>query len=186
MYAVCSRYPEKLASSVKLETVQRGVYLCERGSDQIRIVVAGEVPDEPHNALLNLFSASAERASYGAAHYQQRSPDTNSLLPYFLENYREEGINMSYTMADFRHDNAKEQFNRMTSEERQEWLRTLSEEELLAALPPEAIAKLLERLKGEPGSKGQTTASKLTGPETHDSFSRWLYAEHAHADETVP
>src|SRR5437667_1794904 len=55
LYAVCSRYPQNLADRLLLEVLQSGVYSCERGSDQIRIIVAGQVPDEPHNALLHLF-----------------------------------------------------------------------------------------------------------------------------------
>jgi hypothetical protein len=43
LYAVCSRHPQKLANHVTLEPVQPGVYTCERGTDKIRIIVAGRV-----------------------------------------------------------------------------------------------------------------------------------------------
>jgi hypothetical protein len=165
LYAVCSRYPQNLASHLPLEPVQPGVYACERGTDRIRIIVAGQVPEEPQNALLHLFSASAERVGYGAGHYEQRSHDTNPLLGRVLTNYRREGKVMSYTMADFRRDTAKEYLEELTPEERQdvlqsmapekrqEVLRGLSAEELLAALAPEEIAKYLKKLQSEPPSR---------------------------------
>ena len=85
LYAVCSRYPYNLANRVKLQPVQQGVYECERGTDVIRLIgVAGQVSREPQNALLHLFSASAETVGYGAGHYQQRSHDTSSLVGRLL------------------------------------------------------------------------------------------------------
>jgi hypothetical protein len=59
---------------------------------------------------------------------------------------------MSYTMADFQREYAKEYFRDLTAEERQEVLRGLSAEELLAALSPEQIAKL-KKLQSEPTSR---------------------------------
>ena len=55
----------------------RGRACTSAGSDTIRIIVAGQVSREPHNALLHLFSASTETVGYGAGHYQQRSQDTS-------------------------------------------------------------------------------------------------------------
>src|SRR5437660_1461127 len=39
LYAVCSRYPQNLASAVALRRLQDGVYECRRGTDMIRVVV---------------------------------------------------------------------------------------------------------------------------------------------------
>jgi hypothetical protein len=147
LYAVCSRYPQNLAKHLTLEPVQPGVYACERGTDRIRIIVAGQVAEEPQNALLHLFSASAERVGYGAGHYDQRSHDTNPLLARVLTNYRREGNIMSYTMADFRRETAKEYLEELTPEERREVLRGLPAEEL------EEVAKDLKKLQSEPPSR---------------------------------
>jgi hypothetical protein len=153
LYAVCSRSPQNLANHLTLEPVRPGVYACERGTDRIRIIVAGQVAEDPQNAVWHLFSASAERVGYGAGHYQQRSGDTSSLLGDLLGNYQGEGIAMSYTMADYRRDYAKEHFKDLTAEERRELLRGLSAEERLAGLSAEEIAKCLKKSQSEPPSR---------------------------------
>src|SRR5438445_2801424 len=140
LYAVCSRYPHNLANHVALEPVHHGVYACRRGTDGIRIIVAGQVSREPHNALLHLFSASAEIVGYGAGHYEQRSQEANALLRDLLTNYRGEGIAMSYTMADYRREKVEEYFNEMTPEKQRELVRRLKSELLRSLTLEERLA----------------------------------------------
>src|SRR5438876_2248246 len=52
LYAVCARPPRDLFASVPPEPVRPGVYICRRGTDAIRLVVAAELPREEQNALL--------------------------------------------------------------------------------------------------------------------------------------
>src|SRR5438552_4972630 len=153
LYAVCSRYPHNLVNHVTLEPVHQGMYACERGTDKIRIIVAGQVSREPQNALLHLFSASAETVGYGAGHYEQRSHDTSSLVGRLLGNYRGEGITMSYTMADYRRDTAKEYLRELTPEEQREVLRGLTPETRLAGLSAEEITGYLKKLKAKRPSR---------------------------------
>jgi hypothetical protein len=134
LYGVCSRYPQKLANEVKLETIQQGVYECQRGTDRFRIVVAGQLPEEPHNALLHLFSASAARLDYGASHHQLRSDDTGALVRRLFEKYKGEGIAMAYTMEDFRRDERRRTLQSQTPEELREALQNLTPEQLQATL----------------------------------------------------
>src|SRR5262249_33482605 len=94
LYAVCSRYPHNLANEGPWERLQEGVYRCRRGTDVIRVVVAGQLPKAEHNAMLHLFSASAERVAYGAGSYRQRSEQTSTLLDRLFEGYQREGIAM--------------------------------------------------------------------------------------------
>jgi hypothetical protein len=56
LYAVVARFPHNLAGHER----QAGVYDCRWGLDVVRVVVAGELPREAHNAPLHLFSASPE------------------------------------------------------------------------------------------------------------------------------
>jgi len=153
LYAVCSRYPHNLVNHVTLEPVHQGMYACERGTDKIRIIVAGQVSREPQNALLHLFSASAETVGYGAGHYEQRSHDTSSLVGRLLGSYQGEGIAMSYTMADYRRDTAEEYLKELTPEERRKVLENLTAEERLAGLSAEEIAAYLKKLKSERPSR---------------------------------
>ncbi len=57
LYAVCARLPQKLSQQVPWQERQAGVYDCRWGTDTVRVVVAGELPREAHNAPLHLFSA---------------------------------------------------------------------------------------------------------------------------------
>src|SRR6202021_12688 len=82
----------------------QGVYECRRGTAVIRILVAGELPRSENNALLHLFSAAPEQAQFGAAHYKLRTEDSSTLLGRLFAMYRSEGLDMPYTMEDFRRD----------------------------------------------------------------------------------
>jgi hypothetical protein len=50
LYAVCARFPQQVSGQVPWKPVQPGVYDCEWGTDTIRVLVAGELPREAHNA----------------------------------------------------------------------------------------------------------------------------------------
>src|SRR5262249_43832571 len=80
LYAVTTRFPQNLSGQVPWKTVQAGVYDCQWGTDTIRVVVAEELPPEPHNAPLHLFSASPELVNFGRRVYQRRSANTGALL----------------------------------------------------------------------------------------------------------
>jgi hypothetical protein len=145
LYAVCARFPHNLSGQVPWQKVQAGVYDCRWGTDTIRVVVAGELPREPHNAPWHLFSASPDLVSFGRSAYQQRSAKTSRLLRQLFETLQGEGLAMPYTWEDFERDYIKEHFPQLTPEEQREALERLSPEqrrEVLQALPPE------ERLAG--------------------------------------
>jgi hypothetical protein len=138
LYAISSSYPHNLANEVALQPLREGVYDCRRGSNQIRVIVAGKLSRAAHNAPLHLFSASVEQIGYGARHYQQRSPNTSTVLQQLFQGYDREGVVMPYTMQDFQRDYAKEHFKDLTTQERLECLGRLSaaeRRELLAGLP---------------------------------------------------
>jgi hypothetical protein len=140
LYAVAARFPHNLSGQVPWHRVQAGVYDCAWGTDTIRVIVAGELSREAHNAPLHLFSASPDLVAFAGGAYRRRSEDTSGLLAQLLERFREEGLAMSYTMEDFRRDYAKEHFARLTPQEQREALERLSPEqrrEVLQALPPE-------------------------------------------------
>jgi hypothetical protein len=146
LFAVTARYPHNLAGQAVWAEVRPGVYDCRRGTDVIRVLVAGQLPRTENNALLHLFSAAQEQVRYGRAHYQQRSAETSTLLYRLLQLYEREGLNMPYTMADFVRDFTKEHLKDLTPEER---VAGLSPEERVAGLSPEEKAALLKRLQGE-------------------------------------
>lgn len=158
LYAVCARFPHNLAGQVPWQRVRAGVYDCRWGTDTVRVLVAGELPREPHNAPLHLFSAAPALVGFAGAAYRRRSEYTSRLLAQLFERLRGEGLTMTYTMEDFNRQFIKEHFAKLTPEEQREALERLSPEnrrELLQALLPEGplaglsreqIRQLLEQL----------------------------------------
>jgi hypothetical protein len=146
LYAVSARFPHNLAGLVPWQRIQEGVYDCRWGTDTIRVVVAGELPREAHNAPLHLFSASPDLIGFGSGAYRRRSENTSALLRQLFERLQGEGIAMSYTMEDFQRQYVKEHFAELTPEERREVLESLPPEERLAGLSEEQIRQFLERL----------------------------------------
>jgi hypothetical protein len=154
LFAVCARRPQKLAQQVPWQGRGPGVYDCRWGTDTVRVVVAGELPREAHNAPLHLFSASPDLVHFGGTAYQRRSEDTSQLLDQLFGRLRGEGLAMAYTMRDFRRDYIKEHLPELPRQELEDVLQVLPAqarlaglpaEELLAALPVEQIRKYLDR-----------------------------------------
>jgi hypothetical protein len=146
LHAVCARFPHNLAGQVPWQERQAGVYDCRWGLDSVRIIVAGQLPREAHNAPLHLFSASPELIDFASGAYQRRSEDTSGLLWQLAQRLRREGFAVSYTMQDFRRDFVKEHFPELTPEEREEVLQSLPPEERLAGLSAEQIRQYLDQL----------------------------------------
>jgi len=140
LYAVCARFPHNLSSQAPWQDVRAGVYDCRWGTDVVRVVVAGELPREAHNAPLHLFSASPELVGFGSRAYRRRSKNTSAMLGQLLEKFQGEGLTMSYTMEDFQRQYAKEHFAKLTPEDQRE---------ALEALPPEKRRKILDSLPPE-------------------------------------
>src|SRR5262249_28503685 len=144
---------------------QAGVYDCRWGTDEVRVLVAGDLPREVHNAPLHLFSASPEVLSFGQSAYQRRSKTTSLLLGPLFESLNGEVFAMPYTMEDFKRDYVKGHFAKLTPEEqrqalerlspeqRQQVLQSLPAEERLAGLSEEEIRHYLERLTADRSSE---------------------------------
>jgi hypothetical protein len=126
LYAVAARFPQNLSNQVPWQRQQAGVYDCRWGLDVVRVVVAGELSREPHNAPLHLFSASAELVGFASGTYQQRSEHTSRLLRQLFEKFQGEGVVMPYTMEDFERQYFVEHFPKLTAEQRSKLLQSLS------------------------------------------------------------
>jgi hypothetical protein len=118
---------------------------CRWGTDTVRVVVAGDLPREPHNAPLQLFSAAPELVEFGSRAYQRRSEQTSRLLGQLFEKLQAEGFAMSFTMEDFNRQYIKEHFARLTPEEQRQALELLPPERRLAGLSAEQIRQYLDK-----------------------------------------
>jgi hypothetical protein len=150
LYAVAARFPQSLSGRVPWERVQPGVYDCRWGTDTIRVVVAGELSREAHNAPLHLFSAQPGLIAFGGKSYRRRSANASGLLNELLQGLQAEGLGVPYTMQDFQRDYVKKHFPELTREEREDIIQTLTPEERLAGLTAEQIQQYLDRLAAEP------------------------------------
>ena len=142
LFAICARRPEKVMGQVPWRERRAGVYDLPWGTDTVRVVVAGELRRQPHNAPLHLFSASPHLVGFGGRAYRRRSERTSRLLGDLFGQFRGEGLAVAYTMKDFDRDYIKRHLPELPREEREDVLRALAPEERLAGLAPE------ERLAG--------------------------------------
>ena len=152
LYAVVARFPHNLSGQVPWQQRQAGVYHCQWGTDVVRVIVAGELPREAHNAPLHLFSASPALVGFGRGAYRQRSETTSLLLGQLFESFQGEGFAMAYTMEDFKRDYFKKHIRQLTSQEWRDILEALTPEKQLAilgALPPEKQQEALQALPPE-------------------------------------
>ncbi len=149
LYAVTARYPQNLSVQVPWQRVQAGVYDCQWGADTIRVVLAGELSREPHNAPLHLFSASADLVGFGGRAYQRRSRSTSGLLIQLFEGLQSEGFPMPYTMEEFQRQFVKDHFPRLTPEERRDVIKSLPPEErkdVVTSMSPEERKDVIKSL----------------------------------------
>lgn len=161
LYAVCARFPQSLSGQVAWHERQAGVYDCRWGTDSVRVVVAGQLPREKHNAPLHLFSASPELVGFGSSGYQQRSNFTSQLIWQLFKRFQGEGWVMPYTMADFKREVLEKELKEATPEERRKFFRSLPLEEQRAALeslPADQRRAILDALPAEERLAGLSDA----------------------------
>jgi hypothetical protein len=174
LFAVTVRFPQKLEQQVEMTRVQAGVYEVRYYTGKLRVIVVHQLPLAEHNAMLHLFGAQDELVSYGKRHYQVRSEETSTVLLRLFARYRQENTIMPDLLEQLTRETIDEllrklppddllkQLTRETIDELlrklppeelrkrlspQQRLQGLSDDDLLAALPPERRAALLRRLK---------------------------------------
>jgi hypothetical protein len=145
LYAVAARFPQGLSAKVPWERVQDGVYDCRWGTDTVRVVVAGELPREAHNAPLHLFSSQPALVEFGGRAYQRHSGQTSRLLLQLFKELQLEGLAMPFTMEDFNRQFVMDRFPELTPEQRQKVLKAIPPDERLAGLTEEQIQEYLDR-----------------------------------------
>jgi hypothetical protein len=167
LYAVCTHYPQQLATQFTLTKVQTGVYELACLDSVTRIIVTSQVPRRPHNTLWQLFSGVATHFRYAQQHHQWRDANTSSLINQLYQHYQLEEVFMPYTMADFRRDSkrflinqVKDNLDTVLEELSPEIVKRLSLEQRLQELTP---AQRLKGLTPEQRLKELTPAQRLKG-----------------------
>ncbi len=146
--AVTARYPEDLVSSMGerwRESAQAGVYTMEWGTRTVVVIVCRRVERSARNALWLLFSGDPEKVDFAMRHFGLKQSDLSTILGEISDTYRLEGLNMPYTLEDFKREVRErrlEELKHPTPEEKEAVLSALSPGERLAGLSRE------ERLAG--------------------------------------
>ena len=160
LFAICTRYPQKLAKQVTWQRVEPGVYDVPWGTDTIRVLVLNEMPIDDHNAFWNLFSADRKRIDYASERYRLRqTSQASSLLESLYENYQEEGVPMPYTMEDFLRDVRKKDLEALTPEER---LAGLSNEQLREIVQKAQQRLVPAKVATKPRAKARRVAKRTS------------------------
>ena len=117
LYAVSTRYPSKLFSGVSAEEIREGVWECRVLSRNIRILVLSRLPLEQRNAILAFFTFDRGKVKFALENYQWQMDDGSTVINQLLERYTQEGIDMPYTMEQFRKEYVKAHLGDLDPEE---------------------------------------------------------------------
>ena len=152
LFAVCARYPQKLAQQVALKAVKEGVYEMQLVTMLVRIIVLNQLPCEEHNSMLLLFSAREDLLRYAREHYRPHSPETSTLLYELFKTYSEDPT-MSTKLQEFVRQSIDQLLQSLPPEELrkhlspEERLKGLSADDVVKGLPPEILETLARQLK---------------------------------------
>ncbi|MGE0083980.1 MAG: hypothetical protein AB7S75_06115 [Desulfococcaceae bacterium] len=149
LYAVCTKYPAKLAKEVPLKALKAGVYDLRWGIRDIRVIVSSQTEKEERNAVWLMFSAVAESVHYGFSRYRGKLDEMSIAIRDLFTNYQTEGIiAMPYTIEDYRREIKERALKMMTPDD---VIRAFPAEEIFKRFSPEEIFKRFspeERLRG--------------------------------------
>jgi hypothetical protein len=178
LYAVSTRYPEKLFGQVTPVQIGEGVYEARWAVRPVRIIVLSRIPKAERNVLWLLFSTDPEKVGYGAEHYRQ-SGEMSTLINDLFKKYHTEGIVMPYTIEDYRKDYVREHMHKLPLAER---LKGITPDELFREFPPDELFKGLppeERLRGLP------VADRIKGLSPEDIFKELSEEDRRKAAEII-
>ena len=164
MYAVSTRRPDGLLSITGATETKPGVWDLRVLSRDIRILVLSGLPLAQRNAVLAFFTFDAEKVRFALNHYQWQMEDGSTVINQLLDKYSLEGIDMPYTMEQFRKEYVKAHLGELDPEE---VLSRFAPEDRLKGLEPE------DRLKGlepEDRLKGLEPEDRLKGLEPEEVF----------------
>ena len=146
--AVTAQYPRKLALEMGSQwqpTELEGVYEMKWGTRPIMVIVCRQVEMTERNALWLLFSGQEVRVAFAMKHFGLNNHDMSTILSKISETYQLQGLNMPYTVEDFKRECIEEAFEEIKD------LPEAEQQRILAHLPPNLRLKGLDpkdRLEG--------------------------------------
>jgi len=138
LFAVSTRFPQKLSQLLALQRVSAGVYDVPWCTGQVRLIVLSEIPEGTHNAVWRLFSAKPEAVMQARNQYQLHQSRISTIVQQLFEYYQQERMNMSYTVQDYQKDYVREHLDLLSTDE---VLRRYSPDEVLRRYSPDEVLK---------------------------------------------
>ena len=138
LFAVSTRFPQKLSQMLALQPLSAGVYDVPWCTDRVRLIVLSEIPEGTHNAVWRLFSAKPEAVMQAHSQYQLHQSDLSTIVRQLFEYYQQERMNMSYTVQDYQKDFVREHLNLLSTDE---VLKRYSPDEVLKRYSPDEVLK---------------------------------------------
>lgn len=84
LYAVCTRYPHKLAKKHPLDFKKEGVYELAGGLKVIRVIVLSQIPQTQRNTMWQLFSSVFSKFNYAKIlHQGSPVPELSSIINWY-------------------------------------------------------------------------------------------------------
>ena len=115
LFAIATRFPEKLASKVTLQAQSVGVYDVAWGTDTIRLLVLKEIPAADRNMISNLFSAEPMRIVAGVSQFRSNPHELSYILEELLKKYHGEP-DMPQTLEEMLRDSRDRVEKRLIAE----------------------------------------------------------------------
>ena len=163
LLGIATRYPRKLSREIRLFSIKKGVYCLNHGDKAIDIIVISQLPKEQKNAIFHLFSTKSDHIDFGLINYKWKREDLKYMVIKEMYNQlKKEGIEMSYTVEDFKREVVKNSLHELSVEER---LDGLSTEDRLRGLRPE---DRLRGLRPEDRLRGLSPEDRLRGLRPED------------------
>ncbi len=149
LYAVSTRFPQKLSNQLDFTEIKQGVYELDL-TVKIRLIVLSRIKKAPHNAMWHLFSNKLEAINYGKKYHQMKT-NPSSAVNLLYEYYQSEGLEMPYTMEQFQKEVAQNHLRFLTAQEilkqipQEEFIKQIPKEELVKQIPKEDFLKHLSK-----------------------------------------
>jgi len=147
LYAVSTRFPQKLSQLLALQRLSAGVYDVPWCTGQVRLIVLSEIPEGTHNAVWRLFSAKPEAVMQARNQYQLHQSRISTIVQQLFEYYQQERMNMSYTVQDYQKDYVREHLDLLSTDEvlkrysTNDRIKDLSPDEVLKRYSPNEVLK---------------------------------------------
>lgn len=144
LYAICTRSSKAVSKQLSLEPCRPGIYDGNLLGEALRVIVLSEIAEESRNAIWALFSAQAEKVGWGKEHYHWHMDDWSGIMQQLWEFYDLEGVEMPYTLEQWRRDFVLDHLGDVPAEER---VKGLPAEDRLEGLSAEEIEAYLNRIR---------------------------------------